>query len=124
MRISSWFKFRGRSLFSLSFTFQRLTGIVLLFYLLLHLAYLSSLLDKTGSTYQALITLTVSRQFLVFDLLLVLCGIFHGVNGVRIILHEFGLAYEYRKPALFLVAAIVVAVWVYAGYVMYSLTGG
>ena len=124
MSVSGWFRFKGRSLFSWAFTFQRLTGVVLLIYLLAHLTYLSSLLDRTGATYEGWIAITVSRQFLVFDILLVLCGVFHGVNGFRIILHEFGIAYEYRKPLLAIFTVIAVVVWLYASYVMYSLTGG
>ncbi len=124
MGVSGWFRFKGRSLFSWAFTFQRLTGVVLLIYLLAHLTYLSTLLDKTGATYESMIAITVSRQFLVFDILLVLCGVFHGVNGFRIILHEFGIAYEYRKPLLAIFTVIAVVVWLYASYIMYSLTGG
>ncbi|MBO8179390.1 MAG: succinate dehydrogenase [Archaeoglobus sp.] len=124
MSVSGWFRFKGRSLFSWAFTFQRLTGVVLLIYLLAHLTYLSTLLDKTGLTYESMIAITVSRQFLVFDLLLVLCGVFHGVNGFRIILHEFGIAYENRKPLLAIFTIITVVVWLYASYIMYSLTGG
>ena len=124
MGVSGWLRFRGRSVFSWSFTFQRLTGLVLLIYLLMHLTYLSSLMDKTGSTYESMISLTVSRQFLVFDLLLVLCGVFHGVNGFRIILHEFGIAYEYRKQLIAIFTIIALVVWIYASYIMYTLTGG
>ncbi len=123
MGISDWFKFGGRSVFSWAFTFQRLTGIVLLIYLCMHLTYLTTLLDKTGETYESMIALTVSKQFLIFDVLLVLCGVFHGVNGFRIILHEFGLAYEYRKPLLAIAVVVALAVWLYASYIMYSLTG-
>ncbi len=123
MGVSDWFKFGGRSVFSWAFTFQRLTGIVLLIYLCMHLTYLTTLLDKTGETYESMIALTVSKQFLIFDVLLVLCGVFHGVNGFRIILHEFGLAYEYRKPLLAIAVVVALAVWLYASYIMYSLTG-
>jgi len=123
MGFSDWFKFGGRSVFSWAFTFQRLTGIVLLIYLCMHLTYLTTLLDKTGETYESMIALTVSKQFLIFDVLLVLCGVFHGVNGFRIILHEFGLAYEYRKPLLAIAVVVALAVWLYASYIMYSLTG-
>jgi len=124
MSVSGWFRFKGRSFFSWSFMFQRITGVVLLIYLIAHLTYLSSLFDRTGATYEGMIAITVSKQFLVFDILLVLCGVFHGVNGFRIILHEFGIAYEYRKPLLAIFTVIAVAVWLYASYVMYSLTGG
>ncbi|WP_202319660.1 succinate dehydrogenase [Archaeoglobus neptunius] len=124
MGVTDWFRFGDRSIFSWAFTFQRLTGIVLLVYLLLHLTYLTSLLDKTGATYQSMVALTVSKQFLIFDILLVLCGVFHGINGFRVILHEFGIAYEYRKALLVISAILVIVVWLYASYIMYSLEGG
>lgn len=124
MGVLGWFRFGGRSVFSWAFTFQRLTGIVLLIYLIMHLSYLTSLLDKSGEAYESMISLTVSKEFLIFDILLVLCGVFHGINGFRIILHEFGIAYEYRKPLIVISAILVIVVWLYASYIMYSLIGG
>lgn len=124
MGVSDWFKFSNRSVFSIAFTFQRITGIILLIYLCMHLVYLTSLTDKTGATYESLIATTVSRQFLIFDLLLVLCGVYHGINGLRVILHEFGFAYEYRKALVGLAVLLILAAWLYASYVMYSLVGG
>ncbi len=123
MGIGSWFRFSGRSVFSWAFTFQRITGVVLLIYLCLHLAYLTSLTDKSGETYESMIALTVSKQFLIFDVLLILCGVYHGINGLRVILHEFGFAYEYRRPILALAVMVALIVWLYASYVMYSLVG-
>ncbi len=124
MGVSDWFKFSNRSVFSVAFTFQRITGIILLIYLCMHLVYLTSLTDKSGATYEALIATTVSKQFLIFDLLLVLCGVYHGINGLRVILHEFGFAYEYRKALVGLAAFLIAVVWLYASYIMYSLVGG
>ncbi len=124
MGVSDWFKFGNRSVFSIAFTFQRITGIILLIYLCMHLVYLTSLTDKSGATYETLIATTVSKQFLIFDLLLVLCGVYHGINGLRVILHEFGFAYEYRKALVGLATLLIAAVWLYASYVMYSLVGG
>ncbi len=124
MGVSGWFKFSGRSLFSWAFSFQRITGIILLIYLCMHLTYLTSLLDKTGATYEHLISITVSRQFIIFDILLVLCGVYHGINGLRVIIHEFGFAYDYRKVVLGIAVALIIIIWLYASYIMYSLVGG
>ncbi len=123
MGVSGWFKFSGRSLFSWAFSFQRLTGIILLIYLCMHLTYLTSLLDKTGATYEYLTSITLSKQFLVFDILLVLCGVYHGINGLRVIIHEFGFAYDYRKAVLGIAVALIIIIWLYAAYIMYSLGG-
>jgi len=124
MAISGWFKVSGRSVFSLAFSFHRITGIILLIYLCMHLAYLTSLTDKTGQTYEELIGITVTPAFLAFDALLVLCGVYHGINGLRVIIHEFGLAYEYRKAILAISIVLILAVWFYASYVMYKLVVG
>jgi succinate dehydrogenase / fumarate reductase cytochrome b subunit len=124
MGIGGWFKFGGRSVFSWAFSFQRVTGIILLIYLCMHLAYLTSLTDTSGETYEKFISVTVTPTFLIFDILLVLCGVYHGINGLRIIIHEFGFAYEQRNALLAISIILIVAAWLYASYVMYSLVMG
>ncbi|MCX8172830.1 MAG: succinate dehydrogenase [Archaeoglobaceae archaeon] len=115
-----WFKYR--SPFGIAFMFQRITGLILLVYLCLHLAYLTSLQDR--ELYEFLIGLTVSKQFFILDSLLIFCGIFHGVNGLRIIIHELGFAHEYRKLILILTFIVAAISWLYASYIMYLTLGG
>jgi succinate dehydrogenase / fumarate reductase cytochrome b subunit len=107
---------------SWAFIAQRITGIILLIYLLMHLTYLTSLTER--EFYEKLTSITVSPRFLIFDILLVLAGVFHGVNGLRIIVHELGFAYEWRKVLIALTILITIAVWVYASFVMYRIVGG
>ncbi|AGK62173.1 succinate dehydrogenase subunit C [Archaeoglobus sulfaticallidus PM70-1] len=118
-----WFEIRGKSLFSISYSFHRLTGVVLAIYLLMHLGYLTSI--RLGKeVYDIFISTTVTPTFLAFDLLLVLAGVYHGINGVRLIIHEFALGYELRKSLLYLTYILVLIVWLYASYVMYRLVVG
>ncbi len=124
MSVSGWFRISGRSPFSLAFSLHRITGIILLIYLCMHLTYLTSLTDKTGQTYEKLISTTISPTFLPFDILLVLCGLYHGINGLRLIVHEFGFAYEQRRAILAMSVVIALAVWIYASYVMYKIVVG
>ncbi len=119
MIAKKWFSPSGKSAMSLAFMAQRITGIVLVIYLCTHFLFLSSLSDE--SLYEKLTSVTLSREFLVFDLLLVLAAAIHGVNGVRIILHELGFAYEMRKAVLILSALVAILAWMYASYVMISL---
>ncbi|MDI9645493.1 MAG: succinate dehydrogenase [Archaeoglobales archaeon] len=116
MRIMKWFK--PVSLQDLAFAFQRLTGFILAMYLILHLAFLSTLSDPL--TYESLIAITVSPTFLPLDSLLVLCGIYHGLNGIRVIIHELGYLHEHRKALLVICAILTVIAWLYATWVMYE----
>ncbi len=118
-----WFTVKGRSLFSIAFSLHRLTGIVLTIYLCMHLAYLTSI--RMGKeVFESFIATTVTPQFLIFDILLILAGVYHGVNGLRLIIHEFGLAYESRKSILYISVAIALIVWLIASYRMYTFVMG
>jgi succinate dehydrogenase / fumarate reductase cytochrome b subunit len=118
-----WFDFRKKSLFHISYSLHRLTGVVLAVYLVMHLSYLTSLRLGRG-VYEYFISTTLTPAFLGFDILLVLAGVYHGVNGIRLILHEFGIAYELRRPILYLCYVVVLVVWLYASYVLYSYVMG
>ncbi len=118
-----WFEIRGKSLFHISYSFHRITGLILVLYLVMHLSYLTSL--RFGrEVYESFIATTVTPTFLVFDILLVLVGVYHGVNGLRLILHEFGLAYEVRRPLLYLSYILVFVLWLYASYKLYTYVVG
>ncbi len=98
------------SLYTLAFYLHRITGVILAIYLCIHLLFIGTV--KTGE-YQNLITITQSKEFLPFDLLLFLTGIYHGVNGVRLIIHEFGLLYRYRKALLYATPIVTLIIWIF-----------
>lgn len=114
MGVAKWF--RPVSLYDLAFVFQRLTGIVLLIYLCMHLAYLSTLRDP--ELYESMIAITTSPQFLPLDVLLVLCGVYHGINGIRVIIHELGFLHKQRKALLAFTFIATIVVWIVAAYLM------
>ncbi len=114
MGIAKWFK--PVSLQGWAFVFQRITGVILFIYLCMHLTYLSSL--GNPQLYERLISTTVSPEFLPFDILLVLVGVYHGVNGMRIIAHEFGFLHEHRRILLVIAAVVSLIAWAYASYLM------
>ncbi len=123
MSVADWFRVRGRSLQSISFSLHRLTGLVLFIYLLMHLSYLTSL--KLGrAVYESLIATTVSPAFLPLDILLLLATIFHGVNGIRVVLNEFGIGYEVRKAMLYATYLITAVLWIIASVGLYNMVVG
>jgi succinate dehydrogenase / fumarate reductase cytochrome b subunit len=118
-----WFGVRGKSIFHISYSFHRLTGLILILYLIMHISYLTSL-TFGEDVYEAFIATTVTPTFLAFDILLVLVGVYHGVNGLRLILHEFGFAYDARKPLLYLSYVVILVAWLYASYKLYAFVMG
>ena len=121
--ILDWFKIKGRSLSGLSFSLHRITGIILLIYLVLHLTFLTSL--RYGKDiYHSLIEKTVQPATLPLDLLLILATFYHAFNGMRVILHEFGLAVELRKVLIYITYALTIIFWIYASYIMYKFVVG
>ncbi len=116
--VGGWFRIRGVSLQSLAFSLQRLTGIILLIYLVAHLSYLTSI--RLGEeVYTKFISLTVRPETLPLDSLLFLVTFYHAFNGLRVVLNEFGILYEYRKALLYILAALAVLCWLWSTYVMY-----
>ncbi len=114
MSVSKWFRPVG--IYDLAFLFQRLTGIILVIYLCMHLVYLSTL--REPSIYESFLRVTTSPQYLPFDIMLVLCGVYHGINGVRIILHELGFLHEHKKVVLAIAIVTIIVAWVIASYMM------
>lgn len=115
--IMSWFRTEGKSLTGYAFILHRLTGIVLTVYLFLHLAYLTSLTEGE-SAYMSLIEKTVNIKFLPFDILLLGVTIYHAMNGLRLVIAEFGIT-RYHRELLIVFVIIAVIIWIYASYLLY-----
>jgi succinate dehydrogenase / fumarate reductase cytochrome b subunit len=86
---------------------HRITGLAIIFYLLLHIVVISSVLWGTGSFEQVMATLK-RPWFAVGELLLVTAVIYHGLNGCRIILFDLGIGIKQQK-ALFWGAFVLAA---------------
>jgi succinate dehydrogenase / fumarate reductase cytochrome b subunit len=88
----------------LSFVAQRITGLVLVLYLFLHLWSLSSILAGGGSFKDAMMAYE-TPLFRVGEWLLLVAVLFHMLNGLRIIVADwFGLTRLQR--GMFWVAAV------------------
>ncbi len=103
-----WFDVRGRKLGAWAFALNRLTGLGLAFYLFLHLIVLGQLAQGPGA-YDNFLALIHNPIFILGELLVVIAGLIHGLNGVRIALTSFGIAVPYQKQlfsALMLIAVV------------------
>mgnify|MGYP002331993844 CR=1 FL=1 len=122
-RVSGWFTLKGKSINSIAYSFHRLTGMVLLLYLIAHLSFLTSL--RIGEeTYTAFISTTVRPETLPLDSLLFLATFYHAFNGLRVVLNEFGLLYEVRKALIYVMTLLALIFWLYSTYMMYVFVTG
>ncbi len=97
--IRSWFSVWKKGIGYFAFAFQRLSALVIVFYLYLHYIVLSSLL-RGEATYNSIvryITYGPLSLFVVMDVLLALVIFYHGANGIRLMLNEMGVGLKHHK---------------------------
>ncbi len=95
----SWARFYRKGVNYFAFAMHRFSGLVILFYLYLHYSVLSTLLT-TKVEFNSLVSQITTGpydSFLVLDFLLALVIFYHGANGVRLALNEFGISLNHNK---------------------------
>ena len=109
--LAYWLEPRWRDAGWWAFALNRLTGHVLVLYLVLHLVVLSQLVDGPAG-WDRLLVLFGSRPFLVGDVLLIAAVVFHGLNGLRVAALSFGIGTRHTTAT---VLAVLVATTVLTG---------
>lgn len=102
---NGWLDPRGRAVGGRAFALHRLTGLMLVAYLYVHLGVLSMLL-LGNSAWSSFLALVTSTGFLCLDVVLIVGLLFHGLNGVRVALVGSGLLVS-RQRLLFWTAAVI-----------------
>ncbi|MBP1694812.1 MAG: sdhC, partial [Chloroflexi bacterium] len=103
-----WFDPRGRDVGTWAYILNRLTALGLTFYLFLHLIVLGQL-AFTPDNYFQFLTFLHTPVVIFGEWLVIIAGIYHGLNGIRIGLTSFGIAVPSQK-ALFWVVFVVSAI--------------
>jgi succinate dehydrogenase / fumarate reductase cytochrome b subunit len=114
-RIAYWIEPRWRDPGWLAFALNRLTGHILVLYLVLHLVVLSRLLEGPAG-WNGLLELFGSRPFLVGDTLLIAAVVFHGLNGLRVAALTFGVGARHTTALIVLVLAVTTLVTAMAAW--------
>jgi len=109
LRAAKWFDPRARTVNMIGFTLNRITALGLTLYLFLHLGVLSQLAGGTGG-YDKFIALIHNPVFTFLEVLVVMAGLMHGLNGARIVLNSFGVAIRYQKILLVVLLSIAVVI--------------
>lgn len=97
---------------------HRLTGILLVVYLFLHLSFLSQA-SLNHDSFDQLMETMAQPLFVFLDFLLVCAVIFHAMNGLRVVLFDMGIGIRKQKLVFWIMMAIS-AVLVLVGFWLIS----
>jgi Succinate dehydrogenase/Fumarate reductase transmembrane subunit. len=105
-RVVFWLAPRLRDPGWIAFALNRLTGAILVVYLLAHMVVLSRL-AAGPSGWDDLLAIFGSQPFLVGDVLLIAAVVFHGLNGARVaaLTAGYGVAHSGLSVALVIAAS-------------------
>ena len=92
---------------------HRVTGLVIVSYLYLHLGVLSMLLIGS-SAWGSFLSLVTAKSFLALEVVLIAAVLFHGLNGIRVALVGSGLAVSRERAMFWAGTAIGTAAAVFA----------
>jgi succinate dehydrogenase / fumarate reductase cytochrome b subunit len=102
-----WFDPRARQTGSWAFILNRLSALGLTLYLGLHLAVLHKLTQGTQA-YNEFIASAQSPLIKAGEVILIAAVAFHGLNGLRLILHTLGMGVRYQKHFAILVTVMAI----------------
>lgn len=95
----------GRGLGVWAFWLHRITGVLIIFYLLLHILVISTVLGSRAN-FDVTMRLLKSPIFVVLEMGLIAAILIHGLNGIRIILFDLGYGVKRQKQIFWVLMAI------------------
>ncbi len=111
-RWSEWFSTLKQGIGGIAFVLHRFTGIVLVLYLFLHF-YVLSYLARGEEAYKNVVNLMTSPVLELLEVALVAAVVYHGLNGVRLVLMSLNIGVKRQKEmfwAVFVISALVTVV--------------
>ena len=119
-RVLAWLDVGGRKVGTWAFAFNRLTGIGLTLYLLLHFGVLT-LLFLGEAQWDAFIALARSPLFLALDVVLIFGILYHGLNGIRVALVGMGIAVRWQKALFWGLMALGALLLAVGGWLVFTI---
>lgn len=105
---------RFYSIHGVLFVLHRLTGLLLLGYLVLHLVTIGMALIGGRPLFDATMAMLASPPFLAAEVAIVGCLVFHALNGLRIIAVERGIGIRAADRWAWGVSGATAAIWLAA----------
>jgi len=118
-QVGRWFSIRRRSLGMWGFVLNRVAGLGLVFYLMLHLGVLS-LLTRGPESWDSFVGLVRHPAFLSLDVVLLAGIIGHGLNGLRVALIGTGILVRWQRQMLIGLGALGVVLLIVSAVLIFT----
>ena len=118
--VQRWVMPLKRSIGTWAFVFNRWSGVLLAIYLYVHLGILTTIAINRQS-YDQFLVIARSPLGLIFDVVLVLLILYHGLNGIRIVYAALAGKIEQHRGQFWAVVAVSLLVTLYSAYLIFSL---
>jgi succinate dehydrogenase / fumarate reductase, cytochrome b subunit len=116
---AGWARLRGHHLGSVAFLANRVTGLLLIGYLYLHLGVLYLLTEGPGS-WASVLHLFKNHYVLALESLLILFILVHGLNGIRVALVGTGVGVRHQKAWFTAAMSVSAGLYVVAVLAMFG----
>ena len=117
--VQRWVLPLKRSIGTWAFVFNRWSGVLLAIYLYVHLGILTTIAFSPNA-YDQFLVLAKSPFGLLFDVILVLFLLYHGLNGLRIIYAALAGRIEQQRGQFWAVVALSVVLTLYSAFLIFS----
>ena len=94
---------------------QRLTGVALVGYLFLHILVIS-IVQAGEDAFNSVLIVLQKPFFVVLDLFLIAAVVYHGLNGVRVLLFDLGIGLKHQAGMFWICMVLTTIITVVAGY--------
>ncbi|MHA2225880.1 MAG: hypothetical protein ACXAC8_11785 [Candidatus Hodarchaeales archaeon] len=140
----SWFNPFSRGMGMYAWLFQRITGLCLLIYVFIHMAIISLMLldpflglDRAGTLYNTVVHAMNQNLFdtgielfnhmlslgFFIDAGVMALGIYHGANGIRVVLFDLGIGIRHQKTVFWIFLVLGVISWILGLLLIATLPG-
>jgi succinate dehydrogenase / fumarate reductase cytochrome b subunit len=114
-----WFDFRSRDVGTWAFILNRLSALGLVLYLFLHLIALGQLVQGPQA-WDNFLNFAKNPLIVIGELLVIIGGIYHGLNGIRIGFATFGRSTPQQKQAFYAVVVVTVIASAFFAYRLFT----
>lgn len=118
--LQAWFDVRNDRVGSWAFALNRITGIGLTVYLILHLAVLS-LLARGPEAWDQFLELAHSPLYLMLDVILIFGILFHGLNGIRVALVGMGVGVRSHRTLFWALSALGLVLLAISAWLVFTI---
>jgi len=98
----------------ISFVLRRLTGVTLVLYLFTHMWVIGSI-NQGAEVFNARLNLVQTPFFKLAEIALLAAVVYHGLDGIRLLMVNWFKVTEYRKSLFYAVLAVSVLIVVAGG---------